>query len=159
MNAPVPAPVRDVPRADPPSKARLRLWLKLLRASRQVEGTLRERMRAEMGSTLPRFDVMAALCRAPEGLRMSEVSSRLGVSPGGLTGIVDRLVAEGLVDRRADGGDRRALLVRLTPAGAGEFARLAAAHEGWVDDLFAPLGPGEMAALAALLDRIPGREG
>ena len=146
-------------RTDPVSKARLRLWLKLLRASRQVEGRLRERMRAEMGSTLPRFDVMAALSRAPDGLRMSEVSSRLGVSPGGLTGIVDRLVAEGLVDRRAAQGDRRALLVRLTPEGEAEFARLAAAHEGWVDALFAPLGPGDMADLAALLDRIPRQEG
>ena len=157
MNAP--APVRAAPRADPVSKARLRLWLKLLRASRQIEGTLRERMRAEMGSTLPRFDVMAALSRTPEGLRMSEVSSRLGVSPGNLTGIVDRLVAEGLVDRRAAMGDRRALLVRLTTEGEAEFARLAAAHEGWVDGIFAPLGPGEMADLAALLDRIPRREG
>ena len=146
-------------RTDPASKARLRLWLKLLRASRQIEGHLRERMRAEMGSTLPRFDVMAALSRAPEGLRMSQVSSRLGVSPGSLTGIVDRLVAEGLVDRRAAAGDRRALLVRLTPDGEAEFGRLAAAHEGWVDALFAPLKPGEMADLADLLDRIPRKEG
>ena len=156
MNAPMNAPVPVRP--DPVSKARLRLWLGLLRASRQVEGTLRERMRAEMGSTLPRFDVMATLARHPEGLRMSEVSSRLGVSPGGLTGIVDRLVAEGLVERRAAPGDRRAQVVRLGPDGTAAFARLAAAHEGWVDELFAALGPEEMAELSALLDRLLRRE-
>ena len=116
------------------SKARLRLWLRLLAVTRAVEGELRERLRG-LDTTLPRFDVMAALHRAPDGLKMSAISAVLRVSNGNVTGIVDRLEAEGLAVRLPVEGDRRAMLVRLTPQGATDFARLAAEHEAWVDAL------------------------
>jgi len=116
------------------SKARLRLWLRLLAVTRAVESELRERLRA-VDTTLPRFDVMAALSRAPEGLKMSELSSVLRVSAGNVTGIVDRLEAEGLAVRLPVAGDRRAMLVRLTADGAAAFAALAVRHEVWVDEL------------------------
>ena len=150
MSRPALAPA---PRAEPLSKDRLRLWLRLLRASSRVESALRERMRAE-GTTLPRFDVMATLARHPAGLRMTELSGHLRVSAGNVTGIVDRLVAEGLVDRAAVAGDRRALLVRLTRAGRETFATQAAAHEGWVDELLGMLGPEEIRALTPHLEAI-----
>lgn len=123
------------PPRDPASKSRLRLWLRLLKASRRVEEDLRRRFRDDFATTLPRFDVLSALARAPEGLRMSDISDRLRVSNGNVTGIVDRLVAEGLADREAVPGDRRALRIRLTEAGRAAFAAQAAAHEGWIDDL------------------------
>lgn len=129
------------------SKARLRLWLRLLKASGEVEAELRRRLRSEFDTTLPRFDVMAALARAPEGLRMSEISERLRVSNGNITGIVDRLVQEGLALRVAVPGDRRAMVARLTPRGQDVFAEQARAHEGWIDAL---LGGFDAAALAAL---------
>ncbi|MBB5222328.1 DNA-binding MarR family transcriptional regulator [Amaricoccus macauensis] len=116
------------------SKARLRLWLRLLGVARLVESELRERLRG-LESTLPRFDVMAALHRAPDGLKMTELSSVLRVSNGNVTGIVDRLEQEGLATRTPVEGDRRALLVRLTPAGVESFAVLAAHHEAWVNEL------------------------
>ncbi|HRO10832.1 MarR family transcriptional regulator [Amaricoccus sp.] len=122
-------------RSDPAvSKARLRLWLRLLAVTRMVEGELRERLRG-LETTLPRFDVMAALSRAPDGLKMTELSNVLRVSNGNVTGIVDRLEAEGLAVRLPVEGDRRAMLVRLTPQGTADFTRLAAAHEAWVDQL------------------------
>ncbi len=139
------------PRAEPASKTRLRLWLKLLKATRRVEAELRERFRRELESTLPRFDVMAALHRNPDGLRMTELSGVLKVSNGNVTGIVDRLVEDGLVARAAVPGDRRASCVRLTDAGAEAFARQAAAHEGWVDELLSTLTPKEAEAVTALL--------
>ena len=139
---------------EPLSKDRLRLWLKLLRASSRVESALRERMRAENGTTLPRFDVMATLARHPGGLRMTELSGHLRVSAGNVTGIVDRLVAEGLARREAVAGDRRALRVRLTAEGRETFAAHAAAHEEWVDELLGMLGREEMTALAPHLDAI-----
>ncbi len=142
--------------AEPLSKDRLRLWLKLLGASSRVESTLRERMRAQQGTTLPRFDVLATLARHPAGLRMTELSGHLRVSAGNVTGIVDRLVAEGLVDRAAVAGDRRALRVRLTPGGRATFAAQAEAHEGWVDELLGMLGPDDIRALAPHLDAIAG---
>lgn len=116
------------------SKARLRLWLRILGVSRQIESELRERLRG-LDSTLPRFDVMAALHRAPDGLRMTELSSVLRVSNGNVTGIVDRLEQEGLATRAPVTGDRRAFLVRLSPAGVASFEALAASHEAWVNDI------------------------
>jgi DNA-binding MarR family transcriptional regulator len=119
---------------DAASKSRLRLWLRILSVSRMVEAELRERLRV-LDTTLPRFDVMAALHRAPDGLKMSALSTVLRVSNGNVTGIVDRLEAEGLAVRLPVAGDRRAMLVRLTPAGTAAFTALAARHEAWVNDL------------------------
>ena len=136
------------------SKQRLRLWLRLLKVTRRVEAELRENLRRDHGSTLPRFDVMAALARRPEGLRMSAVSDVLRVSNGNVTGIVDRLVAEGLVERCPAEGDRRATVVRLTAAGRASFAELAVRHERWVNRLFAGLDAGETETATRLLDRM-----
>ena len=136
--------------AEGASKARLRLWLRLLGVTRLVEAGLRERLRS-FDSTLPRFDVLAALQRSREGLKMSELSSALNVSNGNVTGIVDRLVADGLVVRVPVEGDRRAMLVRLTRKGEEDFAALAAAHEAWVDELLGAITPAEAARVVASL--------
>ncbi len=120
-------------KTEPDSKARLRLWLRLLRVTRQVENDLRERFRRDFASTLPRFDVMAALSRHPAGLKMSQLSGVLRVSNGNVTGIIDRLVEEGFVIRVPVEGDRRASAVRLTLEGLAEFNRQAGAHEAWID--------------------------
>ena len=105
------------------SKERLRLWIRLLRASRTIEAELRERLKKEFDTTLPRFDVMAALYRVPEGMLMSDLSRFLLVSNGNVTGIVDRLVSEGLVARARRNGDRRTSMVRLTEAGTDAVPR------------------------------------
>jgi DNA-binding MarR family transcriptional regulator len=136
------------------SKMRLRLWLRLLKVSRGIEARLRERLRDGHGSTLPRFDVMAALYRAPGGLKMTGISGALRVSNGNVTGIVDKLVEEGRVERVAVEGDRRATLVRLTPAGRAHFETLAAGHEAWIDGLLGGVDAETAAGLIATLDRI-----
>lgn len=136
------------------SKRRLRLWLKILKVSRRIEGELRERLRTEFGSTLPRFDVMAALDRAGDGLRMSELSGVLKVSNGNVTGIIDRLVTDGLVERLAVEGDRRAMTVRLTRLGRKEFSELASVHEGWVNDLLDGVDAKQAAGLTDQLGAI-----
>ena len=99
------------------ARQRLRLWLQMLKAVRYVEGTLRERLRAGYGTTLPRFDVLAALHAEPEGMKMSELSQHLVVSNGNVTGVVDRLVSEGLAERQTVESDRRAFRVRITDKG------------------------------------------
>lgn len=136
------------------SKARLRAWLQILKVSRKIEGELREKMRVEFGSTLPRFDVLAALYRERDGMRMSELSKSLMVSNGNVTGIVDRLVAEGLVVRLPVENDRRASIVRLTEAGEKDFAERALVHESWVSDLFSDLSSGDADALIRILRTI-----
>ncbi|MEL6996819.1 MAG: MarR family transcriptional regulator [Pseudomonadota bacterium] len=142
---------------DPASKARLRLWLRLLRVTRTIEGEVRENLRRAHDTTLPRFDVMAALHRVPEGLKMSELSGQLRVSNGNVTGIVDRLVQNGLVERLAVPGDRRAMQVRLTGEGRSSFSEMADIHEGWIDEMLGGLGGGEADQMAEALRRIATR--
>ena len=135
------------------TKNRLRLWLKLLKLTRQIESELRDNLRVEFETTLPRFDVMAALYRFPKGLLMSELSGALKVSNGNVTGIVDRLVKDALVIRSAVPGDRRALRVKLTPAGKKEFLKQAVQHERWVDTLLSDIAADDAELMIALIDK------
>ena len=138
------------------SKTRLRLWLGLLKISRGIEAELRENLRSEFDSTLPQFDVMAALRRFEAGLRMSELSSVLKVSNGNVTGIVDRLAAEGLVERIPVPDDRRMSRVRLTAKGRRQFDKQARAHERWVNDLLGGFDSTEAEHLLASFKSLAG---
>ena len=135
------------------TKTRLRLWLRLLKLSSGIEGKLRKRLRADHGTTLPRFDVMAALYRYPDGLKMSDLSDHLRVSNGNVTGILDRLTEEGLALRVAIPGDRRAHLACLTPKGRAVFADLAEFHENWINDLLQGLSIEEVDTVSTLLEQ------
>ena len=136
------------------SKTHLRLWLRMLQATRGVENQLRENFRAEFESTLPRFDVMAALYRYPKGLKMSKLSGVLKVSNGNVTGIVDRLVSDGFIIRSSVPGDRRALLVRLTKRGVEEFAKQAESHQQWINDLLSVVELDEAESVMSTLEKI-----
>ena len=143
---------------DPLSKRRLRLWIRLLRVTRLTEAQLREFLRVEHGSTLPRFDVMAALHRADGDLSMTltmtELSRMLLVSNGNTTTVVDRLELDGLVVRRQSTADRRVVHVALTEAGHRHFAQLAIDHEAQVDSLFSGVSTKDLDALDAVLQRM-----
>lgn len=145
------------PNRRPLSRERLRLWLHLLRATRAIEAELRERLRVEFAMTLPQFDVMAALYREEEGLRMTELSRRLLVSNGNVTGIVERLVSDGLVARESAAADRRSFLVRLTPKGETDFAAIAKAHQEWVNGILADFDAQESEMIIGHLDGLPAR--
>ena len=138
-------------RAHADHHASLRLWLRLLSATTRIEDTIRQRLREQFGITLPRFDLMAQLEREPEGLSMGELSRRMMVTGGNVTTIVDQLEKEQLVQRQHLPGDRRAWRVSLTPEGRQTFAAMARAHEGWVVELFAPLGERQQQLLHKLL--------
>ncbi|MPM67878.1 hypothetical protein SDC9_114803 [bioreactor metagenome] len=118
----------------------VRLWLRLLTCSTQIEQTIRSQLQAQFGTTLSRFDYLAQLSRFPEGLRMKTLSEYLMVTGGNVTGLTDQLVAEGWVERVTDDTDRRSMIVRLTREGQQHFDRMAAEHERWLEQLFAPLG-------------------
>ncbi len=133
-------------------KQRLRLWLRLLKVSRSIEAELRERLRINYKSTLPRFDVMAALYRQQEGLKMSELSAALMVSNGNVTGIIERLVGEDFVERTPIPNDRRAMRVRLTKKGRSDFAKMAEVHQGWVSELLGGIDADDAALISGLLD-------
>ena len=132
----------------------LRLWLRLLTCTQQIERQVRSGLRENFDTTLPRFDLMAQLERAPEGLKMNELSRRMMVTGGNVTGITDQLVTEGLVERVNVEGDRRAYRVRLTARGRLQFRAMAERHEQWIVDAFAALGPRDIATLHRLLGRV-----
>jgi DNA-binding MarR family transcriptional regulator len=132
----------------------LKLWLRLLACTTKLESEVRARLRSEFDTTLPRFDLMAQLERSPSGLTMSELSRRLMVTGGNVTGITDMLEAEGLVARVDHPTDRRAYTVKLTPAGRRLFARMAAAHESWIVGLLGGLETGEQEQVYRLLARL-----
>jgi len=132
----------------------LRLWLRLLTCTQLVEKRVRGRLRERFDTTLPRFDLMAQLERSPEGLKMNELSRRMMVTGGNVTGITDQLVAEGLVDRVDVEGDRRAYRVRLTAKGRKLFNEMARQHESWIVDEFSGLSDKEIAVLHKLLGKV-----
>jgi DNA-binding MarR family transcriptional regulator len=119
------------------SRARLRLWLRLLATTNDLERILRRRMRAQFGTTLPRFDVMAALDRAPDGLSMSELSRHLMVTNGNTTTLVTAMERDGLVQRTVSPSDRRSFSVALTPLGHASFEQMASVHARWIAELLA----------------------
>jgi DNA-binding MarR family transcriptional regulator len=129
----------------------LRLWLRLLACTMIIERRVRSGLRARFATTLPRFDLMAQLERAPDGLKMSELSRRMMVTGGNVTGITDQLVAEGMVERRPIAGDRRAFAVRLTPAGRQAFDAMAKAHGSWIEEMMTTLPRADRDRLYALL--------
>jgi DNA-binding MarR family transcriptional regulator len=131
----------------------LRIWLRLLTCTQLIERRVRSGLREEFGTTLPRFDLMAQLERHPEGLKMNELSRLLMVTGGNVTAIVDQLEKEGLVERGSP-ADRRAWLIRLTPAGKKSFAEMARAHEQWVVELLAGLTSRERDELLKLLAKL-----
>jgi len=132
----------------------LRLWLRMLSCTVMVEAEIRSRLRNEFGITLPRFDLMAQLERYPDGLRMGELSKRMMVTGGNITGITDQLEQENLVVRVLDPKDRRAYSVKLTASGREAFQRMAAVHERWIAELFSGMPGKQKTHLSELLSQV-----
>lgn len=132
----------------------LRLWLRMLSCSTLIETEIRRRLRHEFGITLPRFDLMAQLERHPEGLRMGELSRRMMVTGGNVTGITDQLEREGLVQRVSDPGDRRAFSVKLTEAGRSSFQKMASVHESWIIELLGGVTANNRSQLYGMLSQL-----
>ena len=131
----------------------LRLWLRLLTCTTLIEGEVRSRVRERVDVTLPRFDLMAQLDTEPDGMTLSDVSQRMMVSNGNITGLVERLVQSGHVDRRTSESDRRVQVIRLTKSGRAEFRKMAAEHEIWIADMFSDLGEKDLRELMRLLGK------
>ena len=100
---------------------------------------------------------LGALRILDEPRAMSEIAAFLRCDNSNVTGIVDRLVADRLVARQAGPEDRRAIVVRLTPKGAGQFATMARAHEGWVDRLLSDFDAAEAEIVIEHLDGLSRR--
>jgi DNA-binding MarR family transcriptional regulator len=132
-------------------KNELRLWLRLFACKEIIERDVRRRLRESFNVTFPRFDLMSQLERVPKGMTLGELSQRMMVSNGNVTGLVDRLVAEGLIDRKPSPHDRRAQIVTLTPEGRRSFRAMARANGDWIANMFADLSRSEIGTLMRLL--------
>lgn len=147
-------------RADPETRAdradheALRLWLRMLATTHTLQAVVRRRLHTEFATSLARFDYLAQLERAQHGLRMREISERLMVTGGNVTGLTDSLERDGLVRREPDPDDRRASRVRLTAAGRSQFAAMARQHEKWIVEVLGVLGRQDVAQLKSLLGRV-----
>lgn len=135
----------------PHSKTSLRVWLRLLSCSIIIERRIRTRLEEDFETTLPRFDVLAALQREPHGLTMGQLSAALLVSNGNVTGIVNRLLEERMVSRAIETNDRRIATIRITRKGRAAFAGMARAHEAWIDKMFSDLADAQLEQLMKLL--------
>jgi DNA-binding MarR family transcriptional regulator len=134
-------------------KAELRLWLRLFTCKTLIEGEVRRRLRDTFDVTLPRFDLMAQLDRAPNGMTLGQLSGRMMVSNGNVTGLVERLLAQGLIDRRPSPSDRRVQIVSLTAEGRRFFRSMARANADWIAEVFADLAPDDVEGLMRLLGK------
>lgn len=132
----------------------LRLWLRLMSCTNQVQAEIRHRLRTQFGMSLARFDYLAQLHRYPEGLSMRAMSRNLMVTGGNVTGLTQELEKEGWVSRDVDPADRRSFRVRLTPLGLETFERVATVHESWVVSMFAGLRVADRQQLADLLGQL-----
>jgi DNA-binding MarR family transcriptional regulator len=142
------------PSAPPPGKERLRFWYRAYSAVSAVEREISARLRERFGASLARFDLMAHLYAAPDGLTMGQLTRKLLVSGGNTTGLVERLAREGLAERAVDAADRRVYRVALTAAGRALFQGMAEEHEAWVNEMLGDLDPREMGQATALLARL-----
>ena len=150
------APQRVARAGEAPEHDALRLWLRLFTCSTMIEQHVGSALKREFGSSLPRFDLLAQLDRSPGGLRMGELSDRTLTTGGNVTWLVRALEADGFVTRRVSDNDRRAAIVRLTPAGRRHFAMMARAHERWIIALFSSLTTAERRTLHSLLGTVKG---
>ncbi len=141
-------------RIDDDDHRALKLWLRLLTCSNLIETRVRGRLRQDFDCTLPRFDLVAQLDRHPEGLKMGELSRRLMVTGGNITGLTDQLESDGWVERTGVENDRRAWRVKLTPRGKKAFRQMATVHERWIAELFAEWGERDSAQLFKLLGKL-----
>jgi len=132
----------------------LRLWLRLLTCTQLIEKQVRSQLRSQFDTTLPRFDLMAQLERAPDGMKMNELSRRMMVTGGNVTAITDQLTREGLVERLDVAEDRRAWRIRLTLKGRDLFREMAQQHEAWIVSAFDSLSEKEIQTLYKLLGHV-----
>ena len=152
----------EIPAESPAHRSELRLWLRLLTTANTIEAEIRRRLRDQFDTTLPRFDLMAQLERAPDGIMLSELSRRMMVSNGNVTGIVDRLVADGLAERETMESDRRAFRVRISERGAQLMREMTARHLEWINELFAGVTEADAArgiSIAAPIARLRAMRG
>ena len=135
-------------------KQLIRLWLELLKNTGEIERYLRTQLHKNFDSTLPQFDLLAALDRADKPISKTELSHQMMVSNGNVTWLVKRMVAEGLITHVLSTKDRRVKLVELTNKGASAFQIMVVEHENWLINIFNNLKIEDLNMLVGSLNQL-----
>lgn len=143
MPVPQPAPI-SAEAADP-----LRVWFRFIRLNRRVTAAMGGELRG-LGLSIPQFDALSTLTER-EGMTQQDLAARLYVTKGNVSGLIDRLVEAGLVERRPIPGDRRSHALHLTPGGIDLATRGIAAQKAYVARTLGRLAPGDIADFERLV--------
>lgn len=108
----------------------LRVWFRFIRLNRRVTAAMAGELRG-LGLSIPQFDALSTLTER-EGMTQQDLAARLYVTKGNVSGLIDRLVEAGLVERRPIPGDRRSHALYLTAAGADLATRGIVAQKAYV---------------------------
>ena len=135
-------------------KEGLRLWLRILTCSQMVEQEIRTMLRGKFDTTLPRFELLAALDRVPDGLTMGELSRWLMVTKGNVTGIAERLSEDGYIKRQPTSTDRRSFCVTLTSRGKKAFKKMESEYERLLERLFTDASLDDIDNFAGILAKV-----
>ena len=133
----------------------LRVWLHLMKSSKAIEAVVAGRLRTEYGQSFSRFDVLSQLVRV-EGdfLPVGKLAQLLMTSNGNITALLDRMAAEGLLERKPSPKDRRSQPVRITDDGRSLFAGMNRRHAKWIDAALADLPDADKEKLVTSLIRV-----
>jgi DNA-binding MarR family transcriptional regulator len=138
----------------PRDKDGLRLWLRIVACTQMVEQEIRIMLREKYAMTLPRFELLAALDRVPDGLTMGELSRWLMVTKGNITGIAERLSEDGFIKRQPTPTDRRSFVVTLTPRGRKLFKQMETEYERLLDEVFAEISIDDFDSFTGVLAKV-----
>jgi DNA-binding MarR family transcriptional regulator len=138
----------------PHDKDGLRLWLRIVACTQMVEQEIRVMLREQFAMTLPRFELLAALDRVPDGLNMGELSRWLMVTKGNITGIAERLSEDGFIKRQPTPTDRRSFVVTLTPRGRKLFKEMETEYERLLDQVFAEVSIDDFDSFTGVLAKV-----
>ena len=138
----------------PSEKEGLRLWLRIVSCTQMVEQEIRTMLRDKFDTTLPRFELLSALDRVPDGLSMGELSSWLMVTKGNVTGIAERLSEDGFIKRNPTPTDRRSFCVTLTPKGKKLYKEMEEEYELLLDRLFSDVSLDDSDTFTGVLAKI-----
>jgi len=138
----------------PRDKDGLRLWLRIVACTQMVEQEIRVMLREKFSMTLPRFELLAALDRVPDGLTMGELSRWLMVTKGNITGIAERLSEDGFIKRQPTPTDRRSFVVTLTPKGRKLFKEMETQYERLLDEVFVEISIDDFDSFTGVLAKV-----
>lgn len=138
----------------PSEKEGLRLWLRIVSLTQMVEQQIRTMLREQFDSTMPRFELLSALDRVPDGLTMGELSQWLMVTKGNVTGIAERLSEDGLIKRYPTPTDRRSFCVTLTAKGKKLYKEMEQEYENLLDKTFAEVSLDDSDVFTGVLAKV-----